>query len=372
MLSSYKKPPSGYKYFILIFNMKPSHLFWTGLRITGYKMGRRLGRPLPMPVNLAVCITQRCNSRCRTCNVWRNPPGDEMSVGEWERVFRSIGRSHSWITFSEGESFLSKDAVSITRVIVENNDPQILLFPTNGILTRRVLDSVREILGFYRGRLIVNLSMDGVGEAHDRIRGVKGNFRKLLRTIDALSGLRDEFKNLSIGVNTVVSRFNIDHVEEIQDFVSKEISPDAHIFEIARNGASLYNRGTDIRPDSGRYLEFAENLGGKDSGRTLTHFFRRRYYSLLRETLEREKAVIPCYAGISSAHISSSGEVWGCSMLCEPLGNLRKSGYDFKRVWKSEQARKVREGIRKRGCWCTMANSSYTNMLCSPGRLLRA
>jgi MoaA/NifB/PqqE/SkfB family radical SAM enzyme len=350
--------------------MKPSHAMWTGIRIAGYKFGRKLGWPLPMPVNLAMSVTERCNSRCKTCNVWKGSPKNELSVREWEMIFKSIGRTHSWITVAEGEAFISDDLVDIMRTVVENNDPQILLFPTNGILTKRIEESVREILKFFKGRLIVNFSLDGVGSLHDSIRGKRGNFKSVIEGVYALKGLKAQSGNLSVGINTVVSKYNIGHLKELSDFVAKELHPDSHVFEIARTGESLYNIGMDVGPGRESYLNAMNNFSGNGEN-SLTSFFRNRYYNLLEESLVKNEEVVPCYSGISSGHISSRGDVWACSMKCEVMGNLRKSNYDFRKVWKSRQASLVRRGIKERRCWCTMANVSYTNMLCSPSRLFR-
>ena len=60
------------------------------------------GRVLRLPVNITVSVSYRCNSRCKTCNVWLLP-NDDLTVPEWDRVFESLGRSPYWFTFSGGE-----------------------------------------------------------------------------------------------------------------------------------------------------------------------------------------------------------------------------------------------------------------------------
>ena len=350
--------------------MRPSFVFWTGIRIAGYKLTRRTGWPVPMPINLAISITERCNSRCKTCNVWKNKTKKELTVGEWERIFKSIGKTCAWITVSEGETFISRNLVEIMRLVEENIQPQIITLPTNGILTERIEKYVREILKFHKGMLVVNLSLDGIGNLHDKIRGVKGNFKNLLESVSAIKSLKKEYENLTLGINTVISKYNINQIREICDFVSSEISPDSHIFEIARNSKSLYNTRMNIRPNIKRYLEVIGDVT-KNEERSLICFFRKRYYKLVKDMLESENEVIPCYAGISSAHISSTGEVWACPLLCESMGNLREENYDFKKIWKSEKAKRIRKDIKDRQCWCTSANPNYTNILCSLSRLIK-
>ncbi len=348
--------------------MKASHVFWTGLRVAGYKMGRGFGFPLPMPVNLAIVPTGRCNSRCRTCNIWKTPVGDELEVWEWDRVFKSIGKSHPWVTASEGEPFLSDELVSITRSLVEHTDPQIIVFPTNGILSEKIRDDVKDILGFYKGRLVINFSLDGIGKLHDEIRGVKGNFKKVVGSISALRDVVNGPGKLVIGINTVISKHNIKRIDEISDFVKDELKPDSHIFEIADNREALVNMEMDIRPGMLEYLDAVGGVSGSPEV-MLTGFFRKRYYRLVEEMLMKGREIVPCYAGIASAQISSTGDVWACCMTCESMGNLRENGYDFRKVWRSEQAGRVRRAIKERRCWCTSANANYTNILCDFRRM---
>ena len=74
--------------------------------------------------------------------------------------------------------------------------------------------------------------------------------------------------------------------------------------------------------------------------------------------------VIPCYAVINECQISPTGEIWTCSVLGKSLGNLRKENYNFRKIWSSVEAKKLRRSIKNKECWCPVANISYTNMLC--------
>ncbi|MGH2502857.1 MAG: radical SAM protein, partial [Ktedonobacterales bacterium] len=54
-----------------------------------------LGKPLALPMNITVSVSYRCNSRCKTCNVWLLPNYD-LTVEEWDRSFQSLGRAPYW------------------------------------------------------------------------------------------------------------------------------------------------------------------------------------------------------------------------------------------------------------------------------------
>jgi len=72
---------------------------------------------------------------------------------------------------------------------------------------------------------------------------------------------------------------------------------------------------------------------------------RLEYYALVKRILKEKRQVIPCYAGFASAQIAPDGDVWMCCVRAEPIGNLRESGYNFKKLWFSEKADRIRREI---------------------------
>ena len=53
------------------------------------------------------------------------------------------------------------------------------------------------------------------------------------------------------------------------------------------------------------------------------------------------------------------------------MGNLRDTGYDFRRVWETTRADELRASIKRGECHCPLANAAYSSMLCDPPSLLR-
>ena len=45
---------------------------------------RTFGWPKVKPFSVVVSVSYRCNSKCRTCDVWRKP-NDDLTVEEWEQ-----------------------------------------------------------------------------------------------------------------------------------------------------------------------------------------------------------------------------------------------------------------------------------------------
>ena len=343
-------------------------------RVPGYMLFRAFGWPKMLPINLTVGLTYRCNSRCKTCNVWRMKSENELSTEEFDEVFRKLGEAY-WFTMSGGEPFLRDDLVKICQSAHDNCKPGIINIPTNGLLFNVIPKRVEEILEVCpKSKIIVNLSLDGVGEQHDEIRGVRGNFERAMKTYGALRALDQE--NFELGIHSVISVFNVHDFPNVYEKL-RELGPDSYITEIAEERAELGTVGSKITPSLEDYSKAIDYLSQREKNMDLegvsklTRAFRLEYYKLVKSTLKERRQIIPCYAGLASAQIAPNGDVWTCCIRAEPVGNLRAVGYSFKRLWHGERADELRRSIKCGECCCPLANASYTNMLCSLKTLVK-
>ncbi len=337
---------------------------------------RRFGWPRMLPFSIVISVSFRCNSRCRTCDVWRKP-SDDMTVEEWARVFRSLGRAPYYVTFTGGEPFLRRDLADLVIAAYEHMRPGYITIPTNGLLGERILDQTERMCRACPDTVIgINLSLDAVGDAHDDIRGVRGNWQKSLETWQGLKALRREYPNLILTIHTVISRYNIRNIREIYEALQK-LEPDSYITEVAEERVELDTVGWGITPLAEEYAPVADFLSRKARETPargmarITQAFRAQYYQLAKRILLERRQVIPCYAGWASAHIAPNGDLWTCCIRAEPAGNIRRAGYDFRKVWFSPEMDRLRRSIANRECWCPMANASYANMLLHPPTLFR-
>ncbi len=329
-----------------------------------------LGKPLALPLNLTISVSYRCNSRCKTCNVWQRP-NDDFTIEEYEKTFESIGRDAYWFTFSGGEPTLRKDLPEMVAAAYRHCRPGIINIPTNGIQDKIIPGRIEKVLqAAPTSEVIINLSLDGVGEKHDIVRGVKGNFERAMRTYAGLKALKGRYKNFTLGVHTVISNFNVDEFENIYAFVRDELKPDSFISEIAEERVELDTVGMGITPPIQKYQPVIERLqegirkAEFNGVSRITQAFRDRYYDIVKKTLVEKRQVIPCLAGVASAQIAPNGDVWACCIRAESVGNLREHNYDFRSVWTTAEADEMRRSIKARECYCPLANASYTNMLC--------
>jgi len=342
------------------------------------------------PITLTYSVTAACQSRCKTCHIglqYQKHPerrDNELKLNEIERIFKSLGHVY-FFNISGGEPFLREDLPEIVELACRYLRPGIIHIPTNAVASKTIRDlTIRslEVINRHDSRLpfTVKPSIDGIGDLHDSIRGVTGNFKQLLKTIRYLREIEKAHPNFHLELGTVISVFNIHQLAEIEDFVHS-LGVQSYRSEIAEQRAEFFNLKAPITPDAETYekliCEFSakirEHVGKKRNLAKITESLRLVYYELAIRILREKRQVLPCYAGISNVHINYDGEVWPCCVLgySKPMGSLREEKYDFQEVWHSDQAEEVRRYIKGGNCACPLANQSYSNILCSPIHLLK-
>ena len=345
-------------------------------KIPVFMLSRLSGVPLMLPPSVTVSLLYSCNSRCKTCNVYEKSP-DRFSLEEFERTFASLGQAPFWFTMSGGEPFLRQDIVEICLSAYIHCKPSIINIPTNGSLHNIIPQRVEAILeNCPESELIINVSLDEVGEKHDEIRGFPKNFERAMITYESLKELTKKYQNLTLGIHTVISRFNVGNFQAVYEEL-QQLDPDSYITEIAEERVELDTIHAGITPSLEQYGKAVDFLSEQikqhhfSGVSKTTQSFRLEYYELVKKILVRKTQVIPCYAGIVSAQISPQGDVWPCCVRADSMGNLRENDYDFRKIWQSPEAQKIRASIRRRECHCPLANASYTNILCSPTSMLK-
>ena len=359
-------------------------------KMVRYRLARAgLARP-GTPLNLTFSVTNMCQSSCRTCRIWelykKNPErrSNELAIDEIEKIFQSMGHVYIF-NVSGGEPFMRPDLKEIVSLACRHLTPGVIHIPTNAIAVDRVEREVGNILRIIEAhdssiQLTVKPSLDHVGERHDEIRGVPGNFDKVVDLFGRLKAMQPDHPGLHVELGTVISRWNVEDVEEIARFV-RDLGADSYRNEIAEQRSEMFNSEDCITPAAEEYERainyFVGQIRGHMKDRVLfqriTNAFRLTYYGIALRILKENKQVIPCYAGISNAHMSPYGDIWACCTLGydRSMGNLREYEFDFKSLWNSRRAREVRSYVHTRKCNCPLANQAYSNILLHVPSLVR-
>ncbi|HVP71621.1 MAG TPA: SPASM domain-containing protein, partial [Gemmatimonadaceae bacterium] len=295
------------------------------------------------------------------------------------RIFPTLERVPVWVTLSGGDQFVRGDLDEIVRLVRTQIEPSIVNIPMNGVITERIFQLLPRIAHHTSGaQLVLNLSVDEIGEAHDRIRGAEHNFEKLLGVAELIHDLKKTYPHVVLGVHTVISKLNVHRIPEIEREARAIFRPDSYIAEVAENRVELKTMDKDITPDPADFRRAVDHLRNVIRENRSTHpvarlveSLRLEYYELAARILEEKRQVIDCYAGWASAQLAPDGHVWGCCVRAESIGNVRDHGYDFRVVWNGPQADAFRHSVRAHSCACPLANASYTNLLLDAPSLAR-
>ena len=320
-----------------------------------------------LPVYLIFNVTYRCNSRCITCFAWRDLKNSdikkELKLSEVKKISSKL-KKIEWLLLSGGEPFLRKDIDEICYVFYKQNKTRRITIPTNGLDPKVIGYKTESILKKCRkAKVVISLALDDIGEKHDKIRGVKGNFKKLMESYSRLSRLKKRYKNLSINLNTVLFNVNIKNVKNITEYVLKNMPDvDFHGFELLRGLPRNSKLKTPLWQEYELVLKVIKKYWKNYD------FYKMGLARLIKsakilardielESLKKGKRIIPCYAGSISGVIGAYGDVQLCELMGK-VGNLRDVNYDFKKAWFSKPAEHQRKIIKKREYACAICTHS--------------
>ena len=146
------------------------------------------------PTDASIILTYRCPMRCKMCNIWKNPTDKarEIKPEELECLPKL-----KFINLTGGEPFIREDLEDIVRICYTKS-PRIVI-STSGWFEDRVIDLAKKF-----PNIGIRISIEGLSQKNDELRGREGGFDKGLRTLLRLKemGLKD------IGFGCTVSNNN--------------------------------------------------------------------------------------------------------------------------------------------------------------------
>ena len=158
-------------------------------------------------------VTKACNLRCIHCyaKAEPGPAPDELTTEEGFALLEDLAKfGCPVVLFSGGEPLVRPDILDLISRAVSLGMRAVL--STNGILIDRPLAKELKKLGLS----YVGISLDGIGEVHDRFRGVKGCFEKVLSAIENCQA-----EGLKVGLRFTMYKFNAGEIPKVFDLVEE-------------------------------------------------------------------------------------------------------------------------------------------------------
>lgn len=324
-----------------------------------------LGRPFLPPI-LNFLVTERCTLRCRHCFNWQTPGArPELRLDEIERISLGLGPL-AFLILAGGEPFLRQDLAEIACSFYRNNGVRHLVILSDGQLTDaipaatgRILETCPELY------LTVGISLDGLAEIHDSVRGRTGAFAQAVSTCRRLADMRKRCVRLGLQTCSVFMADNQDTFDSLLDFIRDEIAPDKIAVNLIRQqprDPSLLEVSLDRYQEIARRIReetFRGSLKNKYPGDTtgFVTLVDLRMHELIARTRRTGRAQLPCRAGRISAVLYADGTLGPCEIL-PPWGNLREVDYQAASLWFTPAADACRKRILS-GCFCTHESDCF-------------
>lgn len=288
-------------------------------------------------LNGTVIVTYRCNARCTMCNRYKAPskPEEEISI----ETIKKLPKMY-FTNITGGEPFIRQDLKDIVRELYKKSDR--IVISTNGFFTDRIIDLCNEF-----PNVGIRISIEGLEETNNKIRGLQDGFNKGYTTLKKLV----EMKHPDVGFGMTVQDANAKDLVALYE-KSNELN-----MEFAT--ASLHNsfyfvEAKNIIHDRLMVAKEFENLINRLlESNSPKKWFRAYFNHGLINYIFGQKRLLPCDMAFDTFFIDPYGDVMPCNgtKQKEVMGNLNNQTWD--ELWNSEQAEEVRNKVRHcdRECW---------------------
>lgn len=293
------------------------------------------------PTDMCIIATYRCPMQCKMCDIWNNPTEKSKEIKPEEL---EILPSVKFINITGGEPFIREDIDEIVTVLLKKS-PRIVI-STSGWFEDRILRLAEKF-----PQIGIRISMEGLSQKNDELRGKPGGFDKGLQTLLKLKemGIKD------IGFGITVSNNNSEDMLSLYQ-LSKSLQME---FATAAFHNSFYFHKYDnlISNKENVIRNFETLISWQLKEAHPKSWFRAFFNAGLINYIEGRKRMLPCEAGLVNFFVDPYGNIYPCNGLekkywQESMGNIRNA-HSFNDIWESEQATKVRELVSQcpKNCW---------------------
>lgn len=278
--------------------------------------------------------------RCKMCNIWKYPTAASEEIrAEHLRTLPKL----KFINLTGGEPFVREDLPEIVEECFRHTSR--IVISTSGWFDDRVIDLARRF-----PNIGIRISIEGLRDKNDELRGRAGGFDKGHRTLLKLKemGIKD------IGFGCTVSNNNSADMLDLYE-LSRELGME---FATAAFHNSYYFHKDDNAITNRQKVcsDFGELIKRQLSEHNPKAWFRAYFNMGLINYIEGNRRMLPCEAGSANFFIDPWGEIYPCNGMeekfwKESMGNIRH--HDFDTIWRSDKAQQVRAKVAKcpKNCW---------------------
>jgi MoaA/NifB/PqqE/SkfB family radical SAM enzyme len=250
---------------------------------------------------LILSLDSACGCDCVFCGLPLIRPHTTLSASALVAALEGAPNGGRWeeVNLTGGDPLVMPSARRLFPLILERRGSfERLSVSTAGVPAKAALTGLDAL--DQGDPLEVYVSLDGVGEVHDRVRRRPGAF------VEATAFLEEARRrdHLSIALTCVINFHNVDHLDELADYAEANRWPISYAVvndsDHYINSVSLYPRVELTVDQKSRAIDF------------LTRRSRQRLDSDLRAMLRGEQRQLPCRLLHKGALVTSDGAVSIC------------------------------------------------------------
>lgn len=272
-------------------------------------------------------VTQKCNLYCRHCYRGSGPDndtGDELTTQEGKKLLSDMKKSDlGVIVFSGGEPLLRADIFELIEHACSLGI--IPLMGSNGtLITPQIAEKLKK-----SGLNAIAISIDSMNEeVHDEFRGKKGALRA------AMEGIKNSIDaGIRVQVNTTISRYNLDDIDEILKYANGIGALSSHILFLVDVGRGEKIDTTQL--DKSQYKNAINRIIEKRLDIRIKPTCAPQYKV---EAIFKDIPVVGgrgCIAGISYCSVLPNGDVHICPYTPVKVDSIRER--DFDDIWRNNE-----------------------------------
>ncbi|MBF0387796.1 MAG: radical SAM protein [Candidatus Omnitrophica bacterium] len=348
--------------------------------------GLRLPWTKRCPDTVFFFITNTCNQKCVHCFYASeiNTSHEQLAVNEIKKICRSIAGKTTTVFLCGGEPTTREDLPEIAVEFIETAKVERLFITSNGILQRKLIDTVTAVLASKRNfQLRVPISLDGPEHIHDAIRRHPGGYQKAMATLQALIQISEKDPRLVPLTTTVIQKANVDVFMDFYKFLKSTIGDRVQFTFIRQDARDAGGLDKNLLLDAGssenslpsietcrRILDEICRLEKTRPSVSCMSFLGVSFLSQHLDLVERHAPVAsPCIAPHSFATIYPNGQLSLCEVV-KPFVDLKKFNYDLIQGWNSSEADLQRKQLAK--CWCTYPCALGNSIMRHPSALAKS
>jgi radical SAM protein with 4Fe4S-binding SPASM domain len=284
------------------------------------------------PVYAVWEITLKCDLRCAHCGSRAGPARtEELSTEECIDVVRQLAQMGCReVSVIGGEAYLRKDWTTIIRAIRDHGMDASMATGGRNLTEDRIIEAAKA------GLQQVSVSIDGLEEVHDKIRGVKGSYRAAIEAIRLLTK-----HGIKAAANTQIHALSMRQLPELMERIIEAGAIGWQVQLTVAMGNAVENPDLLLQPyELLELMPMLAELWHKGAARNFAIVpgnnigYFGPYERLWRGGPHGEDHWIGCRAGQNAIGLEADGTIKGCPSLPTTQyagGNIRDKS--IQEIW---------------------------------------